>query len=463
MSSSQSNPSGFQSMDLRRSIRDQTQVSITLATHLLTKESPNSNIVFSPLSIHVVLSSMAAGSKGKTLDQLLGFLKAKTTDDLNTLTSRLVSLIFAYGSLSGGPRLSFANGVWFDKTLSVKPSFEQVLDSVYKASSNQVDFQNKAVEVASEVNLWADKETNGLIKQVLPASAIDNLTRLIFANALYFKGSWSKKFHKSKTKEFHFHLLDGNKVKVPFMTSNKDQFVREYDDFKSSFATEDERQFTMYIYLPNAKYGLKPLVEKISSTTDFFYHHIPHQKVKIGQFLIPKFKISFGFEASGMLKELGLVLPFNDGDGLTEMVESSDGESVYVSSIHHRSFVEVNEEGTEAAAVSVLDMKIGSKRVRPIVKEIDFVADHPFLFIIKEDVTGVVFFMGQVIDPHAGSNDLNEEPPVEYSYGTIDLNVESNADVGFDSQASYVLVYDDSKQSNPDEGYEEKPAASNVN
>ncbi|KAL8244292.1 hypothetical protein R6Q59_010550 [Mikania micrantha] len=402
-SSSQSISSGFQSMDLQQSIINQTLVSITLAAHLLSKESPNSNIVFSPLSINVILSLVAAGSKGQTLDQLLGFLETRTTDDLNALSSQLVSLIFADGSLSGGPRLSFANGVWVDKTLSVKPTFKQVLDTVYKASSNQVDFQNKAVEVENEVNLWAEKQTNGLIKEVLPAGAVNNSTRLIFANALYFKGSWSEKFDQSKTKESDFHLLDGNKVKVPFMTSEKKQFVREYDDFKvlglPYFQGQDKRQFTMYIYLPNAKDGLKSLVEKISSTSDFFYHHIPYGKVKVRQFLIPKFKISFGFEASKLLKELGLVLPFNGGDGLTEMVDSSVGHSLYVSSIHHKSFVEVNEEGTEAAAASAALISFRSARVRTIVKEVDFVADHPFLFIIKENITGVVLFMGQVIDP----------------------------------------------------------------
>ncbi|KAL8244291.1 hypothetical protein R6Q59_010549 [Mikania micrantha] len=389
-------------MDLQQSISNQTHVSITLATHLLSKKSPNSNVVFSPLSIHVVLSLVAAGSKGQTLDQLLGFLKTKTTDDLNALSSQLVSLILEDGSLSGGPRLSFANGVLVEKTLSLKPSFKQVVDTVYKAASNQVDFQTKAVEVANEVNLWAEKQTNGLIKEVLPAGAVNNSTRLIFANALYFKGSWSEKFDQSKTKEFDFHLLDGNKVKVPFMTSEKKQFVREYDDFKvlglPYFQGQDKRQFTMYIYLPNAKDGLKSFVEKISSTSDFFDRHIPHQKVKVGQFLIPKFKISFGFEASEMLKELGLVLPFNGGDGLTEMVDSSVGQSLYVSSIHHKSFVEVNEEGTEAAAASA-----GVVMLRSIMidDKVDFVADHPFLFIIKEDMTGVVLFMGQVTDPHA--------------------------------------------------------------
>ncbi|KAI3821106.1 hypothetical protein L1987_08663 [Smallanthus sonchifolius] len=390
-------------MDLQQSISDQTNVSITLASHLLSKNFHTSNIVFSPLSIHVVLSLVTAGSKGQTLDQLLGFLKAKTTDDLNTLSSQLVSLIFADGGPSGGPRLSFANGVWVEKTLSLKPSFKQVVDTVYQAASNQVDFQTKAVEVAKEVNLWAEKQTNGLIKEVLPAGAVNNSTRLIFANAVYFKGAWSEKFDQSMTKESDFHLLDGNKVQVPFMTSKKKQYVREYDEFKvlglPYLQGEDKRQFTMYFFLPDAKEGLQSLVEKIGSISEFFDRHIPRQKVEVGQFLIPKFKISFGFEASDVLKELGLVLPFEGGDGLTEMVDSPLGQSLYVSSIHHKSFVEVNEEGTEAAAASAAVVMLRALRTND---KVDFVADHPFLFVIREDMTGVVLFMGQVIDPRVG-------------------------------------------------------------
>ncbi|KAI3686731.1 hypothetical protein L1987_80415 [Smallanthus sonchifolius] len=390
-------------MDLQQSISNQTHFSITLATHLLSKKFHASNIVFSPLSIHVVLSLVTAGSKGQTLDQLLGFLKAKTTDELNSLSSQLVSLIFADGSPSGGPRLSFANGVWIEKTLSLKPSFKQVVDTVYQAASNQVDFQTKAVEVANEVNLWAEKQTNGLIKEVLPAGAVNNSTRLIFANAVYFKGAWSEKFDQSVTKESDFHLLDGNKVQVPFMTSKKKQYLREYDEFKvlglPYLQGEDKRQFTMYFFLPDAKDGLQSLVEKIVSTSEFFDRHIPRQKVEVGQFFIPKFKISFGFEASDVLKELGLVLPFDGGDGLTEMVDSPLGQSLYVSSIHHKSFVEVNEEGTEAAAASAAVVMLRALRTND---KVDFVADHPFLFVIREDMTGVVLFMGQVIDPRIG-------------------------------------------------------------
>ncbi|XP_071702161.1 serpin-ZX-like [Rutidosis leptorrhynchoides] len=390
-------------MDIQESITNQTHVSITLANHLLTKISHNSNIVFSPLSLHVVLGLIAAGSKNKTLDQMLSFLKTKTIDDLNKLSSQLVSLIFADGTPSGGPRLSFVNGVWVEQTLPLKPSFKQVVDTVYNAVSNQVDFQSKAVEVANEVNIWADKHTNGLIKDILPAGAVTSSTRLIFANAVYFKGAWSEKFDQSKTKDTDFHLLDGSKVQLPFMTSKKKQFVREYDGFKvlglPYLKGEDKRQFTMYFYLPDAKDGLSSLVEKLSSGSEFLNRNIPRQKVEVGQFLIPKFKISFGFEASDMLKELGLVLPFGGEEGLTEMVDSPVGQSLFVSSIHHKAFVEVNEEGTEAAAASA-----GVVMLRALMTndKVDFVADHPFLFVIREDLTGVVLFMGQVIDPRVG-------------------------------------------------------------
>ncbi|KAJ0682835.1 putative Serpin family protein [Helianthus annuus] len=120
-------------------ISNQTHVSTTLAAHLLSNKH-DSNVVFSPLTIQTLLSLLAAGSKGQTLDQLLAFLKTDTTNDLNSLYSHLVSSILAVGSLAGGPRLSFANAVWAGKTFSLEPSFKQAVDTVYKATCRQVDF-----------------------------------------------------------------------------------------------------------------------------------------------------------------------------------------------------------------------------------------------------------------------------------------------------------------------------------
>ncbi|CAI9757930.1 unnamed protein product [Fraxinus pennsylvanica] len=389
-------------MDLRESIKNQTQASLKLAQHLVSTEAKDKNLVFSPLSIHVVLGLIAAGSKDETLNQLLNFLKSKSTDELNSLSSQLVTLIFADGSSLGGPRLSFANGVWIDQSLSLKPSFKEIVDNVYKAASDPVDFQTKAAEVTGEVNLWAEKETSGLVKEILPPGSVDASTRLIFANAVYFKGAWSEKFDASNTKDHDFFLLDGSSVQVPFMSSKKKQYIRSFDGFKILSLPykqgEDKRKFSMNFLLPDTKDGLPALVEKISLESEFLEHHLPYQKVKVGEFRIPKFKLSFGFEASEVLKGLGVVLPFSGG-GLTEMLDSQVGQNLYVSSIFHKSFIEVNEEGTEAAAASAGVVKLRSLVVED---EFDFVADHPFLFIIREDMTGVVLFVGHVLNPLLG-------------------------------------------------------------
>ncbi|ONI32835.1 hypothetical protein PRUPE_1G389200 [Prunus persica] len=386
-------------MDLRESIRNQNDVALGLTKKLLQTEGKESNLVYSPLSIHVVLSLIAAGSEGPTQDQLLYFLKSKSADHLNSFAAELVSVLFSDGSPSGGPLLSFANGIWVDSSLPLKPSFKQVVDTAYKAALSQVDFQTNAAEVASGVNSWAEKETSGLIKEILPPGSVDSSTRLIFANALYFKGAWNEEFDASTTKEHDFHLLDGSTVKAPFMTSKKKQFVSSYDGFTVLGLPykqgEDKRRFSMHVFLPEAKDGLPSLVEKLDSESGFLDRHLPKQQVEVGDFRLPKFKISFGFEASNVLKGLGVVLPFSGG-GLTGMVDSPVGQNLYVSSIFHKSFIEVNEEGTEAAAASA-----GVIKLRGLPITTDFVADHPFLFLIREELTGTVMFIGHVLNPLA--------------------------------------------------------------
>ncbi|KAG8366160.1 hypothetical protein BUALT_Bualt17G0047000 [Buddleja alternifolia] len=245
-----------QTKDFRKSIVNQTDVSLSLAKHVISSANDR-NLIFSPLSIHVVLGMIAAGSKGPTRDQLLGFLKFRSPEQLGSL----VTLLFADGRPLSGPRLSFANGVWVDQSLSFKPAFKEVMENAYKAASYHVDFQNKASrwvpfvlrqrrlvdqshkfkpafkevienaykavsyhvdfqtkclygdfdfrldltptllvhsaqvydlevdEVIKEVNMWAEKQTNCLIKEILQFGSVDALSRLIFANAVYFKGA----------------------------------------------------------------------------------------------------------------------------------------------------------------------------------------------------------------------------------------------------------------------------------
>ncbi|KAH9624633.1 hypothetical protein KSS87_000788 [Heliosperma pusillum] len=384
-------------MDLRQLITEQTHVSLKIAHHVTSSKSTPKNSVSSPLSLHVILGLIAAGSSGSTRDELASVLGSSSIDDLNKLFSEVVPYVFADGSVSGGPKLSLANGVWVDQTMPFKPEFKRVVEDLYKAVSSQVDFLNNADEVASEVNAWAEKQTSGLIKNLLPSGSVNYTTRLIFANALYFKGEWNQKFDPSETKEDDFHLLDGTSVKVPYMTSYKKQFVRTFDGFKVLSLPykqgEDKRQFSMYFFLPDEKDGLLALSEKVASDPCFLDTHLAYSKVRVTDFRVPRFKISFGFEASKVLKALGINQAFLGG-GLTEMVDSREAENLRVSSIFHKSFIEVNEEGTEAAAASGATM-VGYC----LPPELDFVADHPFMYLIREVTTGVVLFVGHVVNP----------------------------------------------------------------
>ncbi|CAH2064561.1 unnamed protein product [Thlaspi arvense] len=387
-------------MGLGQSIEKQNDVEARLAKHVIATvaDGSKSNLVFSPTSINVLLTIIAAGSSSVSREQILSFLMSPSMDHLNAVLTKIVSVALADGSKGSKLRFSVANGVWIDKSLSFKPSFKNLLTNSYKASCSQVDFGTKPLEVIDEMNKWGEVHTNGLIKQILSHDSIESIreSKLILANAVYFKGAWSKKFDVELTKIRDFHLLDGTSVKVPYMTNHKDQYLEGYDGFqvlRLPYVEEGQRQFSMCFYLPNDKNGLSHLLEKVGSEPGFLDKHVPNQRISVEAIRIPKFKFSFEFKASDVLKDMGLTSPFSTrGGNLTEMVDSP--KDLYVSNILHKACIEVDEEGTEAAAVSSVEATFMCYKRSP-----DFLADHPFLFTVREDKSRVILFMGQVLDP----------------------------------------------------------------
>jgi len=237
--------------------------------------------------------------------------------------------------------------------------------------------------VNKEVNSWVEEQTNGLITDLLPPNSASPLTDLIFANALFFNGRWDSQFNPSLTKESDFHLLDGTKVRVPFMTGAHEDSLDVYEAFKVlnlpyREGREDSRGFSMQIYLPDEKDGLPSMLESLASTRGFLKDNkvLPSQKAGVKELKIPRFKFAFDFEASKALKGLGLKVP--------------------LSTIIHKSCIEVDEVGSKAAAAAAL-RSCGGCYFPP--KKYDFVADHPFLFIVKEYISGLVLFLGHVMDP----------------------------------------------------------------
>ncbi|XP_003622679.2 serpin-ZX [Medicago truncatula] len=391
---------------IRKSLTNLTNVSMNITKHLLSNQKlKEKNVVFSPLSLNTVLSMIATGSEGPTQKQLLSFLQSESPGNLKSLYSRLVSSVLSDGAPAGGPCLSYVNGVWVEQSLPLQPSFKQLMTTDFKATLAEVDFVNKADEVRKEVNVWAEKETKGLIKNLLQPGSVHSLTSLIFANALYFKGVWKQPFDTSKTKDYDFDLLNGKSVKVPFMTSKNDQFISSFDGFKVLGLPYKQgnygRAFSIYFFLPDAKDGLSALIDNVTSDYEFLEHNLPRRKVEVGKFRIPRFNISFEIEAPELLKKLGLTLPFSMG-GLTKMVDSPISQEIFVSDILQKSCIEVNEEGTKAAAVTVSMLCGCSRYSPPPPPPIDFVADHPFLFLIREEFSGTILFVGKVVNPLDG-------------------------------------------------------------
>ncbi|KAH0974266.1 hypothetical protein GBA52_016165 [Prunus armeniaca] len=186
------------------------------------------------------------------------------------------------------------------------------------------------------------------------------------------------------------------------MTIYKRQFISAFDGFKVlklpyKQAYGEKRRFCMCLFLPDEKDGLQALVERVCSEPGFLDRHIPCFKDEVGIVKIPKFKITSWFEVWGILEQLGLKLPFH----LTEMVEAPPGQDLFVSKMLHKAVIEVNEEGTEAAAVTVTSASFSFAACKPR-KTVDFVADHPFLFLIREEMTGAVLFIGQLLNPLQG-------------------------------------------------------------
>ncbi|KAI0513757.1 hypothetical protein KFK09_009787 [Dendrobium nobile] len=356
-----------------------------------------SNFVFSPLSLRAALSLTAAGAKGETLRQLLSFLGSPSTDHLHSASARLVEAVREGNSEL---LLSFVNGLWIDRSMTVNPSFMGVAASFYDAAAESVDFTHQATLEQKKINDWIEEKTNGVIKNLIPDGTVDNTTRLILANALHFKGKWQEKFDRYMTQNNNFYLLDGSTIQVPFMSSRKKQFISSYDGFKvlklpykQQENNQGNRSFSLLLFLPNEINGLQDLINRAVSDPNFINEHVPYNRVDVQSFMVPKFKISFSFETTDVLSNLGLksLFSWSAADLSGMCLESA---RLCVSSIHHKAAIEVDEEGTVAAAATAVTVMLMC-----YIPPVSFVADHPFMFVLREDVTGAILFFGHVGNP----------------------------------------------------------------
>ncbi|XP_066341656.1 putative serpin-Z5 [Miscanthus floridulus] len=243
------------------------------------------------------------------------------------------------------------------------------------------------------------KATRNLITEVLNPEDNNRNTVHVVANAIYFKGEWRDPFDKEDTVDREFHRLDGSSVevlKLPYEMMNESNW-----DWMLYHSLP---KFCMCVFLPDDRKGLQGMVEEIASSPKFFHDHLPLKCVPVGQFRLPKFKLSFETRiVAEDLKHLGLHLPFDEAEAnMTDMLLEEDERRLFVSHVIHKEVVDMNEAGSEAAAVTVECDDMGCSLYDdspPPPKQVDFVAEHPFAFFIVEETSGAVVFSGHVLDP----------------------------------------------------------------
>ncbi|WVZ71668.1 hypothetical protein U9M48_020229 [Paspalum notatum var. saurae] len=360
------------------------------------------NFLASPLSFHAALALVAAGARGETQRELLGFLGSSDSESLHELHSAPATSLL--GVLRGLPQTSFACGVWVDRGRALVPEFTDTAVSRYAAVAEAADFVSEPEAARRRVNAFVGEATRGLIADVLPPRSVDSSTVLVLANALYFKGAWARPFDPRMTYAAPFHVPGGGTVRAPFMTTIqfKEQLVAVFPGFKalklpySDGGAPEAALFYMLLLLPDGEaLEIGDLYDRAVSTPGFIGEHTPVEEVPVGRFMVPKFKFTFEFEASKDMRDLGVTRAFRGGD-FSGMVAGGDG--LFISGVYHKATIEVDELGTVAAAATAVVVQLCA-RARP--PPVDFVADRPFLFAIVEERSGVVLFLGHVVDPLA--------------------------------------------------------------
>jgi len=263
-----------------------------------------------------------------------------------------------------------------------------------------VDFTKAPRESAKEINKWVFIHTKGKIENIVNPDEIESNTKLILTNAIYFKGKWKYEFDKQNTEGRDFHLVNGTTKKVKMMSkySSSMEYGFRFNYFQNDYLQLLEMPYngdkiSMIIVLPLDNSKLKDVENMIDEKKlEEWIKESRSRKVTV---YLPKFKFSQGIDLKSFLENFGIKDMFNINADFSGMTGKKD---IYIDKAFHKSFVEVNEEGTEATAVTVIDAKLASSI--PVKEEIvTFNADHPFIFLIRDKVTGSILFMGRVMDP----------------------------------------------------------------
>ncbi|MCD6090407.1 MAG: serpin family protein [Bacteroidales bacterium] len=350
------------------------------------EESGDNNLMISPLSITQALSMTYNGADGETktaFENVLHFT-GQTADEVNQAALDLTTALLEVDSKVD---IKIANSIWYREDFSVEQDFINANQTYYDAEVSDLDFNNPASK--DIINNWVDEKTNHKIEKIVDNISGDDIMFLI--NAIYFKGGWKTEFESKNTKDKPFYLNDGTTKNVETMYVENDFSVSYEETFSAIELPYGQGNYSMLILLPNDESSLSELVSQLDNQN--WNELIQKMSVPISRNLwMPKFKFEYENSLKDELIDLGLGNAFSDYADFTGI--NKDG-GLNISRVKHKTFIEVNEEGTEAAAVT--SVVVGVTSAGPGMNL--FAIDHPFLFVIKEKYTNAILFVGTVTDP----------------------------------------------------------------
>jgi serpin B len=354
------------------------------------RQKPGS-LFFSPFSISTALTMTAAGAKGDTLAEMnkLLHLPADPHPAFGTLLVKVVGSDLGRKAYT----LTAANAIWGQKGYPWRPEFVGLLQKNYRAGFVEADYKADPEAARTQINGWVEKETQQKIRGLIGPGVLTPLTRIVLTNAIYFKGDWRSQFKKPLTKDQPFMKADGSKADVPLMTQEMNFPYAAADGVQVLELPYVRNELSMVVVLPAKPDGL-PQVEA-GLTPDALGKWKAAARSTLMRVYLPRFKAESEFLLNEPLQALGMKAAFGPKADFTGM--HSSPEQVYISHVLHKAFVDVNEEGTEAAAATAVVAKNAPSPAPPEPKL--FRADRPFLFLIRDNATGSVLFLGRYTGP----------------------------------------------------------------
>jgi len=371
-------------------IQSDNAFGLKLFREIDVQEDADANIFISPLSVAMALGMTYNGAAGETQAAMQETLELQglTIDEVNQSYRSLIDLL---RNLDPSVEFLLANSIWYRQEFPVIQDFLDVNREYFDAEVTGLDFDSPSA--APTINAWVDEKTNGRITEIVDDPISPELVMFLI-NAIYFKGDWTFQFDQGLTSDAPFYLEGGGQVQVPMMQTSGEIEIGRYSDgeLEAIDLLYGGKAYSMTIVMP---YGDGTLSELVQSLDAARWAEIVDGLTTVeSQVWMPKYTLEYELTLNDVLKALGMQIAFDEFNA--DFSKIYDGPwNLYISKVKHKTFVDVNEEGTEAAAVT--SVEVGVTAMPPTV-----MVNRPFVFAIREKFSGTILFMGRMMNPVAG-------------------------------------------------------------